>query len=183
MKFFLSTVALTAFVLPTLAAAFPGLNKAKSEIRHHQQKSLKFSGNCTNFSGTWKGKCTDTNGAETEESMVIEQNSCDSVTINDAQSYNFGGANTDTQTGTWSTNVFTTNLDWNADKTVAKLVLGGGGRILGQRMNWTMNGSGWLHLSADKLYSRFGFQWQSTNANGETSVGGNGANCAYEKQP
>jgi hypothetical protein len=182
MKFFLSTVAVTAFVLPTLASAFPGVSKAKSDIRHHQQKSLKFSGNCTNFSGTWKGKCTDTNGAETDESMVIEQYSCDSLTIDDAQSYDFGGANTETQTGTSRTNAFTTNLDWSADKTVAKLILGGGGRVLGQSINWTMNGSGSLRLSADKLYSSFGFQWQS-NANGETSIGSNNYTCVYEKQP
>jgi hypothetical protein len=175
-------LAVVALGVPSLASAFPGLTKAKSDLLHQTKKFKKFDGQCTDFSGSWKGTCDDGSGNATPDSMVIEQFGCDTLSFdNDSQSYDIGGSDAQLDTSTSSTDNTTVSLDWNADKTVANLSMGGAGRILGQAVSWELHGNGSMSLSGNTLTSTMGYQ-TSVNANGSTNLGGGTQYCFYTKQ-
>lgn len=76
---------------------------------------------CSDFTGTWVGTCEDTYNDTTEESentMVITQHQCDSITI-DQDTMEFGVSKTITESDAESTTTIVVQPDWaNSNSTI-----------------------------------------------------------------
>lgn len=80
---------------------------------------------CTNFTGSWKGQCTNSTaeGNTTEpSSMTIVQDRCSSVKVND-ENINLGAVTSKQEAGSFLMVQTNTILDWNKDATEINLDL------------------------------------------------------------
>ncbi|MCX6124404.1 MAG: hypothetical protein NTV34_06595, partial [Proteobacteria bacterium] len=186
-KFTQSLILSVAFSSTAFANVFD-LTSVKDAIQKHQNKNLKVDqhvdASCTNFTGTWKGTCTDTSGKKKEDTTVIRQYGCGVISLSDSDTLPlfFGGVNNEGYTIKTSAISYTTTIDWNKEQTVANIAMHGLGRALGGANFWEMTGNGNLYLvDENNLKVRFGYQSTST-ADGEIFRSGASQSCQYLKQ-
>lgn len=107
---------------------------------------------CTNFTGSWKGKCVITDSTGTKElpySDIIRQSGCKIL---------FSGSGAETIGATYNqnegrddmTSVSSRNLDWNNDRSEIKIVLSSNYRVFKDYVG-TAQGGGTMKLENGKL--------------------------------
>lgn len=124
-----STVLMIMLLAPNLAQAFPafdilknkvaisGSSKARSMVADEGPTS------CTNFSGTWTGTCTDSQGSHAETTTVVQQN-CDYITV-DERYFPVGGIVSESSNSATYASSVSYSLYWNSDETVMTMAIGG----------------------------------------------------------
>ncbi|MGE0173349.1 MAG: hypothetical protein AB7T49_11200 [Oligoflexales bacterium] len=103
----------TALMVSSTGFAVPGLNL----VDHSKgQSKAPFNGECTDFSGEWKGRCS-LNGQDLgEQSYSIDQTGCSRIDLHGPLAGSFpigGGMRTVTETTKSDTQVYSEVMNWN----------------------------------------------------------------------
>lgn len=183
MKVALRLVVLGLAVAPGLSFGFPGMSEMENEIRAKLNSlSPAAKADCTDFSGTWVGKCS-SNAGEKDATIKIEQHGCEQLKFDDNHMH-FGGLSGGFSTNTQDVGEMKVSMDWNqGKKTTASINGTTTGRQLGKN-NW-FNGTfrGNLAMAGEgALMTQFGYQWKLTMADGESYIGGGNHHCILKKQ-
>ncbi len=139
------------------------------------------SGECVDFSGSWKGTCTRVEGSD-ESTLNIEQFSCESIMF-DAYSYEIGGSVSETQVSQHWTLTASIHVDWNTAKDQLIGSFDGNGRALQGPGRSHFDGNMQMRKNGETLVTEQTSTLKSFNPDGtlvyehETKE-----HCTYEKQ-
>jgi hypothetical protein len=174
----------SALLLTSVAFGSP----FKGLVMPADNAEVESSESCTEFSGTWKGECTEESeeGTEvTEETITIVQDGCNSLEI-DKQTYNLGGSKTTTETSKEDIFTYTIFTDWNENKSEVNAVFNVSGRNLStdNSFHYTFSGSGdaLFKVENQKLVISSGYKGVSKLSDGTEFKPWNKSTCSYEKQ-
>ena len=175
MTMLLSAFAVSASLLHLAPLKMPdtgvGLSKA-----HHAK------GECSDFTGHWKGQCTnsDSQKGTNSDTVTIEQQGCDYISL-ESNTFSFGGAYTIGQTqASGFTYVGQAYVDWNASLTGVHMRMGMTGRKLNEEVFVTVADVMDLTLVNGQLITK-SKSLQTSDVSGRTSDSSYWEECTYDK--
>lgn len=168
--------------LPTLVAAF-GLLPTPPSTSKGAKARTPTKGECTDFSGTWIGRCTGPLGVEGPDQATVQQFECHTILLN-GDPMSIGGAKRmglDQPRANFVSDA-TLYTDWNASLNALQHRVTFYGRILEQNSFLRMTGAGEMKIVNGQLITSE-IAEQEWETDGRTTTSTLTRECTYDKAP